>query len=72
VAPDHRLALRVEEFAFEQLEPLDYGSVGVVRARYRQTGSIDGERRDAEYLMTDVWVERDGRPQLVTRHISPL
>jgi hypothetical protein len=33
---------------------------------------MDGERRDTTYLMTDVWVERDGRPQLVTRHVSPL
>ncbi len=62
----------IEEFVFDELEALDYGDVGVVRSRYQQTGSMDGERRDAVYLMTDVWVERDGRPQLVTRHISPL
>jgi Domain of unknown function (DUF4440) len=62
----------IEEFAFEELEALDYGSVGVVRSRYRQNGSMDDERRDTVYLMTDVWVERDGRAQLVTRHVSPL
>ena len=62
----------IEEFAFEELEVLDYGTTGVVRSRYRQTGSMDLERRDTVYLMTDVWVERDGRAQLVTRHVSPL
>lgn len=62
----------IEDFAFEQLEALDYGAVGVVRSRYRQRGSMDGERRDQVFLMTDVWVEREGGPQLVTRHISPL
>jgi uncharacterized protein DUF4440 len=62
----------IEEFAFDELEAFDYGEAGLVRSRYRQVGSMDGERRDAVYLMTDVWVERDGRPQLVSRHISPL
>ncbi len=62
----------IEDFTFEQLEALDYGAVGVVRSRYMQRGSMAGERRDQVFLMTDVWVERDGGPQLVTRHISPL
>ena len=62
----------IEEFAFEELEGFDYGDTGVVRSRYRQTGSLDGEDRSQAYLMTDVWVERDGRPQLATRHVSPL
>jgi hypothetical protein len=62
----------VEEFAFEDLEAIDLGSVGVVRSRYRQRGSMDGESRSQTYLMTDVWAERDGHPKLVTRHVSAL
>ena len=62
----------IEEFAFEELDAHEYGPVGLVRSRYRQTGAMDDERRDTVYLMTDVWVERDGRAQLVTRHVSPL
>ena len=62
----------VEEFAFEAVEALDYGKVGVVRSRYRQRGSLDGDSRSQTFLMTDVWVEREGRPRLVTRHVSPL
>jgi Domain of unknown function (DUF4440) len=62
----------IEEFHFNAFEALDYGEVGVVRSRYRQRASMDGDDRTQEFLMTDVWVERDGRPQLVTRHVSPL
>jgi hypothetical protein len=62
----------IEEFAFEELETLDLGGVGVVRSRYRQRGTMDGEDRTQAFLMTDVWVQRDGRAQLVTRHVSPL
>ena len=62
----------IEEFAFDELEALDYGVVGVVRSRYRQRGSLDEADRSQTFLMTDVWVERDGRAQLVTRHVSPL
>ena len=62
----------IESFAFDELEVLDYGPVGVVRSRYRQVGSMDGEDRSVAYVMTDVWVEQDGQPRLVTRHVSPL
>ena len=62
----------IEEFAFEEIDAHDYGAAGLVRSRYRQRGSMDDDRRDQTYLMTDVWIDRDGRPQLVTRHVSPL
>jgi hypothetical protein len=62
----------IDEFAFDSMDAYDYGGSALVRTRYRQTASMDGERRDGVYLMTDLWVERDGRPQLVTRHISPI
>ena len=62
----------VEEFEFDELEAIDLGSAGVVRSRYRQRGSMDGESRTQTYLMTDAWAERDGRPELISRHISPL
>ena len=62
----------IEEFAFEEIDAHDYGEAALVRSHYRQRGSMGDERRDQAYLMTDVWVERDGRPQLVARHVSPL
>jgi len=62
----------IDEFALDELEAYDYGATALVRSRYRQRGVMAGERRDQAYLMTDVWVEREGRPQLVSRHVSPL
>lgn len=62
----------IDEFRFDEIEVLDLGGAGVVRSRYRQRGSMDGEDRTQTFLMTDVWVERDGRTELVTRHVSPL
>jgi hypothetical protein len=62
----------IEEFAFEELEVIELGGAGVVRSRYRQRGSMDGEDRTQVFLMTDVWAERNGRAQLVSRHVSPL
>lgn len=62
----------IVEFAFAEMEVLDLGDAGVVRSRYRQRGSLDGEDRTQTFLLTDVWVERDGRTELVTRHVSPL
>jgi hypothetical protein len=62
----------IEEFAFEELEPLVYGGVAVVRSRYRQRGSMDGADRTQTFLLTDVWADRGGRVQLVTRHSSAL
>ena len=62
----------IEEFAFDELEVIDLGPVGVVRSGYRQRGSMDGADRTQAFLITDVWTDRGDRPQLVTRHVSPL
>jgi ketosteroid isomerase-like protein len=62
----------VSEFEFESIEVLDYGGAAVVRSRYRQRGSMDGERRDQPFLITDVFALVDDRWLAVTRHVSPL
>lgn len=62
----------IVDFEFDEVEVIDLGSVGVVRSRYRQRAFMDGESRAQAYLMTDVWAERCGRTELVTRHVSPL
>lgn len=62
----------IESFAFEDFAINVYGETAVVRSRYRQAGRMDDQDRTQAYLMTDVWVRREGRWQPVTRHISPL
>ena len=62
----------VSEFEFERIEVLEYGDAAVVRSAYRQQGSMDGERRDQPFLITDVFALLDGRWLAVTRHVSPM
>jgi ketosteroid isomerase-like protein len=62
----------VEEFEFERVEVLDYGDAAVLRSRYRQRGNMDGEDRTQTFLITDVFVRRDGRWLAVSRHVSPM
>jgi ketosteroid isomerase-like protein len=62
----------IEVFEFEWIEARRYGETAVVRSRYRQRGSMDGDDRTQAFLMTDVFARRDGRWVAVTRHVSPL
>jgi hypothetical protein len=39
-------------------------------SRYRQVGRLDGRDVSGELHVTDVWVRRDGRWQIVRRHAS--
>jgi ketosteroid isomerase-like protein len=62
----------IDSFSFKKFDIHVYGDTAVVRSHYCQKGRMGTLDRSAEYLMTDVWVRRDGRWQAVTRHISPL
>ena len=45
-----------------------YGEVAVVSAQYEQEASYGGVERSGRFVITDVWVQRDGRWQLTLRH----
>ena len=62
----------INAFQFESLDVHVYTDTAMVRSRYAQRGRIDDQDRDQTFLITDVFVRRDGRWQAVTRHISPL
>ena len=47
-----------------------YGETGVMRSRCKQSATVFGKDRSGEMLVTDVWVKRDGRWQVVARHTS--
>ncbi|MBA3393287.1 MAG: nuclear transport factor 2 family protein [Deltaproteobacteria bacterium] len=49
-----------------------YGETAVMRSRYKQQATVFGKDRSGEMLVTDVWVKRDGRWQVVARHTSML
>ena len=57
----------IHRFSFMDVDVRDYGEFAVVLARYRQEASVAGTQRSGEFLITDVWVQRDERWQVVAR-----
>src|SRR5947209_410870 len=57
----------VETFSFPSIAVRRYGDMAVAIIRYVQEGVYRGERRGGDFLITDVWVHRDGRWQVVAR-----
>src|SRR5205823_5673387 len=57
----------LRSFEFRQLDVRIYGDVALVLCDYRQTGTVGGEARTGNFLITDIWVQRDGRWQVAAR-----
>jgi len=64
-------AYQIEDFAYEEIDPDVYGSTAVVVSRYSQQASLSGRDVSMRLRVTDVWVRRDGRWQIVRRHATP-
>ena len=62
----------LESFEYVEIDAHAYGDFGFVRSRYSQRGWMNDKQRNQAFLMTDVWVRRNGEWQAVSRHISPL
>jgi hypothetical protein len=62
----------IDSFDFDALDVRVYGHVAVVASRYRQEARMGDLDRTGRYLMTDVWIRRKGRWQLVCRHSTAL
>lgn len=67
-----RSEYRLESFGFEELEVAVYRDAAVARSRYRQRGSMGGERRNTTFRMTDVWVRHRDGWKLHVRHAQPV
>lgn len=62
--------LNLTSYDFEGVTVRLYGRTAVVGGRLRQSASLAGEDWGGSYLFTDVWVNRDGTWQVVSRHMS--
>ncbi len=62
----------IHSFRFDDVDVLTYGDCAVMRSRYTQQATVRGQDRSAAFLITDVWIRRDGRWQVVSRHTSIL
>jgi Domain of unknown function (DUF4440) len=61
----------IDEFTYEEIDVEVYGDTAVLSSRYRQTARLGGRDLSGSFLVTDVWVRRDGRWQVVRRHTTP-
>ncbi len=57
----------IHRFEFGEIDVRVYGDVPVVLSSYGQEASVAGERRSGDFLITDVWYQRDARWQVVAR-----
>jgi uncharacterized protein DUF4440 len=58
---------RLGVFEIVDMEIEDFGDVALVHARIHQDAEIHGKHRLGPFLVTDVWVRRDGSWQIVSR-----
>ncbi|HXO43360.1 MAG TPA: nuclear transport factor 2 family protein [Thermoanaerobaculia bacterium] len=62
--------VRGEGYSFERMTVRIYGDTAVINAQFQQNASFAGHDWSGEFLLTDVWVKRNGRWQVVARHAS--
>ncbi len=61
------LVYDIESFSYPAIDVREYGDVAVGIVEYRQEAMYQGTRRSGLFLITDVWVRRDDRWQVVAR-----
>lgn len=64
--------LNLTSYDLDQLTVRLYGRAAVVSGRVKQTATVAGEDWGGTFLVTDVWVNRDGAWRVVSRHASPV
>ena len=62
--------VRNSRFSFRDVVIRIYGEMAVVNSRFHQQYAGESKESAGEFLLTDVWVKRDGRWQAVSRHAS--
>lgn len=64
--------LDVQSFDLSDMQITLYGSAAVAFVRATMDWSIQGRPLPGRYMLTDLWVKREGRWQVVTRISEPL
>jgi ketosteroid isomerase-like protein len=62
--------VRGDGYSFEKMSVRLYGETAVINAYFQQSATFAGRDWSGDFLLTDVWVKRDGRWQVVARHAS--
>ena len=59
-----------ESFEYTDFRIDVFGDAAVVRSRMSQVAMVDDQPWNATFMLTDVWIRRAGRWQVVARHSS--
>jgi Domain of unknown function (DUF4440) len=59
-----------EAFHFDHIDVRVYGETALANVWYYQKATVRGSDWSGNFLMSDLWVRRDGRWQVVARHAS--
>lgn len=62
--------LKLTSFEFDKTTIQLFGRTAIVSSQLKQKGSVGGEDWSGNYLVTDVWINRDGNWRVVSRHES--
>lgn len=57
-------------YSFERMTVRIFGDTAVINAQFQQSATFAGHDWSGDFLLTDVWIKRDGRWQVVSRHAS--
>lgn len=58
------------EFTYHDFKVNSYGDMAVVKTRLQSSYTAGAEERAGDFLITDVWVKKNGQWQMMTRHSS--
>ena len=69
---DTLLKYIVDEYRFDDIRILDLGDVAVASVAYYQRAHIVDNPRNitGNFMLTDIWVKRDGEWKIIERHSS--
>ena len=62
--------VKAESFTYSDFLVHVFGDAAVVKSRLSQVATVAGQPWNETFMLTDVWVRRDGRWQVVARHSS--
>ena len=64
--------LKLVSYEFDKTTVRLFGRTAIVSGLLRQNATVRGENWNGNYLVTDVWINRNGVWRVVSRHESPL
>ena len=59
-----------KSFHFDRIDVRVYGDAALANVWYHQQATVRGNDWSGDFLMSDLWVRRSGRWQVVARHAS--